>query len=192
MNKSPFFAKHGQIRGEKFFLPASSLLRRCGDMTFRKRTQKNNFLWVLIIFGCFLIPACSQKEVITPSPEFPEPPEWVRTGEAPQIAGAICAIGVAGPTYFRTDAVTSAEEQARGALAKSMAVKISSGMIHIQNEDGGVMDTQTVFEVSAYANEMVLEGSRIMEVWFDEPGWGFAKKPEYTYALACIDANTKP
>ena len=144
------------------------------------------------MISCGLFPACAGKKPIDSGPAFPDPPEWVRTGQAPQVSGSVCAVGVSGPTFFRTDAVIRAEEEARGALARTLTVKIHTGMIHIQDESGGVMDRQTVFEVSAYANEKVLEGARIMEVWFDEPGWGFAQKPEYTYALACIDAKTKP
>jgi len=184
MTNKHLYSFQRNCRGEKALLPAFSISRQTSRNTL--------FLLVLLIALCGVFTACAGKKTIDSEPSFPDPPEWVRTGQAPQVSGSICAVGVAGPTFFRTDAVMRAEEEARGALARTLTVKIHTGMIHIQDEDGGVMDRQTVFEVSAYANEKVLEGARIMEVWFDEPGWGFAQKPEYTYALACIDATTKP
>ena len=46
--------------------------------------------------------------------------------------------------------------------------------------------------VSTYVNEIVLQGSTIIGVWYDPNGAGFAKKPRCTYALVCIDAASLP
>jgi len=135
---------------------------------------------------------CAGKGSKPGDPDLEEisPPTWVLTGSPPEITGAVCAIGVAGPTYFRTDAVDSACESARSALARTLSVRVQTAMLDIQTGGGGRRETQSVVEVSSYVNEVVLEGSKIIEVWYDEQGRGFAQKPDYTYALGCIDAGS--
>ncbi len=124
----------------------------------------------------------------TPLPDAPAPvPDWAQTGNPPDPTGTLCAVGIAGPTFFRFDAVETACDSARSALARSLRVKIQTASLDIQTSESGMKETQTVVEVSSYVNELVLEGSRIVEVWFDKHGEGFARKKSYTYALACID-----
>lgn len=100
----------------------------------------------------------------------------------------VCAIGVAGPTFFRTDAVEKAGDAARTELARTLSVKVQTAMLDVQTTGGGRKESISVVEVSSYVNEVVLDGSRIIEVWYDEYGKGFAQKPNYTYALGCVEA----
>jgi len=146
----------------------------------------------LVLALLFAFVGCAGKGSRTADQDIKEipPPTWVITGSPPEITGAVCAIGVAGPTYFRTDAVESACESARSALARTLSVRIQTAMLDMQAGGGGKRQTQSVMEVSSYVNEVVLEGSKIIEVWYDERGRGFAQKPEYTYALGCIDAGS--
>ena len=123
----------------------------------------------------------------------PGPPEWVVTGRTPEISGwPVCAVGVAGPTYFREDAVEAAVDKARGALARPLQVRIETRSLDIQTERGGRHESQTVMEVASHVNEAVLERSTILGVWYDGPGEGFAKTPQCTYALVCMDQASLP
>ncbi len=141
-------------------------------------------LGLLLITGC----AGTGKKGTHPSDEVPpEAPQWALTGNSPDLPGSVCAVGIAGPTFFRFDAVETACDAARTALASTLKVKIHSTSLDIQTAESGMRDSQTVVEVSSYVNDLVLEGSRIIEVWYDEGGNGFARKQNYTYALACID-----
>ncbi len=114
-------------------------------------------------------------------------PPWALTGNSPHQPGLVCAVGIAGPTFFRFDAVETASDAARSALARTFRVQILASTIDIQTTEGGGRDSQTVVQVASHVNDMVLERSRIVEMWYDEWGTGFVKKPQYTYALACMD-----
>jgi len=115
------------------------------------------------------------------------PPGWALTGNSPDLPGSVCAVGIAGPTFFRFDAVETACDAARSGLARTLRVRIHTTSLDIQTGESGSRDSQSVMQVASYVNDLVLEGSRIVEVWYDESGAGFARKPNYTYALACID-----
>ena len=121
------------------------------------------------------------------------PPDWVITGSPPDVREwPVCAVGFAGPTYFRADGVEAAVESARNELARTLQVRIETRTLDIQTEGGGRRESQTVTEVSSYVNEIVLQGSTIVGVWYDKAGEGFAKHPRCTYALVCIDAASVP
>jgi len=120
------------------------------------------------------------------------PPDWARSGNGPALPGLVCAVGIAGPTFFRFDAVEVACDAARTSLARSLRVRVHTSSLDIQTNESGMKDSQTVVEVASTINDLVLEGSRIVEVWYDEHGAGFARKPSYTYALACIDEAAVP
>ncbi len=122
----------------------------------------------------------------------PPPPEWVLTGKTPERTGEICAIGVAGPTFFKTDAKKIAAEEARCELSRTLQVKIASNTLDIQINESGRKDTQTIFEVSSYLNDIIMEGSRIIEIWYDKSGQGFIKKPNCTYVVTCIEKSSLP
>ena len=83
-------------------------------------------------------------------------------------------------------------ENARNELARALRVRIETSTLDIQTEGGGRRASQTVTEVSSYVNEIVLEGSTIIGVWYDRSGEGFARKPRCTYALVCIDKASLP
>ncbi len=140
----------------------------------------------LLILGCFGTGTETTPDTIL---EAPPPPEWALTGKTPEISGEICAIGVAGPTFFKTDAKKIAAEEARCELARTIHVKIETNTIDIQINDRGLKDTQTVFEVSSYLNDIIMEGSRIIEIWYDKHGKGFIQKPNCTYVITCIEKN---
>lgn len=128
-----------------------------------------------------------QKPEASQSPAPSPAPAWALTGEAPELAGSVCAVGLAGPTYFRTDGVEAAEEDARRALAHTLEVSVKTHMLDIQTGGGGGSSGQSVVEVSSFVNEVVIQGSRIVEVWYDAAGRGFAQKPRCTYALVCVE-----
>lgn len=130
-----------------------------------------------------------------PAPGIPDvpPPSWALTGTVPDSPGGkVCAIGMAGPTYFRSDGVEAAADKARGELARTIQVRISTASLDIQRSAGGGTTSQTVVEVSSAVNRLVLEGSKIAEVWYDPSGRGFAHRPRCTYALVCIDGAALP
>ncbi len=144
-----------------------------------------------------VLAACSgsapERPAVEPEIPRPPPPGWALTGRVPDEGGRrLCAIGIAGPTYFRNDAVEAAAENARGELARSIQVRISTATLDIQRHGGGGTTSQTVVEVSSSVNRLVLEGSTIASVWYDEAGVGFAHKPRCTYALVCIDGAALP
>lgn len=148
-------------------------------------------LALLLALG-LLLPAagCSKSgKNLKPDPsELVTPPNWALTGKTPDIQGVVCAVGVAGPTFFRTDAVEKAGEAARAELARTLSVRVQTAMLDIQSGGGGHKESVSVVQVSSYVNEVVLDGSRIIEVWYDEYGKGFAQKPQFTYALGCIES----
>ena len=119
-------------------------------------------------------------------------PEWALTGNAPETQGSICAVAVAGPTYFRTDGVEAASERARSALAKTLEVEIRSNMVDLQTHDASAHEYQSIVEVSTFASELVLHGAEIVEIWYDEKGIGFGQKPRCIYVLACMDSGSLP
>lgn len=129
----------------------------------------------------------------TPAAEESPPPLWGITGRAPELPQwPVCAIGLGGPTYFRGDGVEAAIENARSELARTLQVRIETRTLDIQTEGGGRRESQTVTEVSSYVNDIVLQGSTIIGLWYDKTGEGFAKKPRCTYALVCIDEASLP
>jgi hypothetical protein len=170
-----------------------------GHSSSRARIQclsvLSRFHAVLLITGLLaigLMPSCAGTgdRGKAPAPVgSADAPDWALTGNTPDPKGTLCAVGMAGPTFFRFDAVETACDSARNALARSLRVKIQTTSLDIQTSESGMKDTQMVMEVASYVNELVLEGSRIEEVWFDEHGKGFARKKNYTYALACIDES---
>jgi hypothetical protein len=99
-------------------------------------------------------------------------------------------VGFAGPTYFRGDGVEAAVERARNELARTLRIRIETSTLDIQTEGGGRRASQTVTEVTSHVNEIVLEGSTIVGVWYDKSGEGFAGKPRCTYALVCVDEDS--
>jgi len=156
----------------------------------RIRLCSGLFTTALLVFF-WLLAGCSgtgSELMREPGQDEPVPPKWVCTGEAPEITGAVCAVGIAGATYFRSDAVKKAAEEARNELARTVAVRVQTAMLDIQTGGGGRRGSRTIMEVSSFVNEIILEGSRIVEVWHDEYGRGFAGISGYTYALACIDS----
>jgi hypothetical protein len=162
----------------------------------RKRRRGSAISWFLLLsaglFTLLLLPGCAGKGKKTAGPDVEAPkeaPHWAVTGNSPNPSGSVCAVGIAGPTFFRFDAVEIACDAARSALARTLKVKIHTTSLDIQTTESGMKDSQTVLEVSSYINDLVLEGSRIVEVWYDEAGTGFARKQNYTYALACIDES---
>ena len=151
--------------------------------------------WILVLVLSYGAAGCAAPgpELGSPPPEEPQPPQWVITGRTPEHdKGSLCAIGVAGPTYFRTDGVEVAVENARAELARTIRIRIESSTLDVQTESGSRRGSQTVMQVSSYVNEMVLQGSTIVGVWYDSPGTGFAKKPRCTYALVCMDEAFLP
>ncbi len=165
-------------------------------------TPQKGYLWARSCISLFiamalcllcLALACSgsgPEQLRGPSPNPQKAPKWVCTGEPPNIPGTLCAVGIAGATYFRSDAVKKAVEEARNELARSVVVKVQTAMLDVQTGGGGRKEYQSIMEVSSFVNEVVLEGSRIVEVWHDKHGMGFAKQPGYTYALICIDSTS--
>ena len=102
-------------------------------------------------------------------------------------------MGFAGPAYFRKDGIEMASEKARVELALTMEVKIQKSVLDIQRNSGnGTRDSQSIMEVTASFNDLILEGSKIVEIWYDEEGKGFGRRPRSTYALACIDLASIP
>lgn len=156
------------------------------------RPFSSSFVSMALGLLCLVL-ACSSsgpEQLKGPGPDTRKAPKWVCTGEAPDIPGALCAVGIAGATYFRSDAVKKAAEEARDELARSVSVKVQTAMFDVETGGGDRKEFRSVMEVSSFVNEIILEGSRIVEVWHDEQGLGFAKQPGYTYALACIDSTS--
>jgi len=83
--------------------------------------------------------------------------------------------------------VEAAIENARGELARTLQVRVETSTLDVQTDRGSGRESQTVIEVSSYVNEIVLQGSTIIDVWYDKRGEGFAKKSRCTYALVCMD-----
>ena len=151
--------------------------------------------WILVLALSLGTAGCAAPgpELGSIPPEEPQPPQWVITGRLPEHdKGSVCAIGFAGPTYFRTDGVEAAVENARTELTRTLQIRIESSTLDIQTEGGSRRGSQTVMQVSSYVNEIVLQGSTIVGVWYDSPGTGFAKRPRCTYALVCMDEASLP
>ncbi len=115
-----------------------------------------------------------------------EVPEWVV--KMPRKNGYICATGAVDPTFYRQDGRVHAAEAARGELAKSIEVQVTSVMYDEQSSaHGRDIDQAVVTQVVGSITEGVLSGSEVLAYWFDDVGT--VSRVGMTYALACMSTS---
>ena len=112
-------------------------------------------------------------------------PDWVM--RTPSLKGNICAVGAVDPTFFRDDGRVNAGKAARGELARTVQVQITSVMYDEQTTRGGWVDQATVEQVVGSISDVVLAGAQVKEVWYDETGR--VSRQGMTYALACMPTD---
>ena len=112
-------------------------------------------------------------------------PDWVN--KTPLEKGKIYAIGVAGVTYYRSDAQKYAAQNAREELSRTLHVRIQSVMVDWSTEKGSYVDKASIQQVSGWATNIAMSGSSILSYWFDENG---AIGPKgFTYCLAVLSLD---
>jgi hypothetical protein len=127
-----------------------------------------------------LVSACSHShaEIIPDEP----PPPWVdrlpRTGQ-------LCAVGFSGPTFYHTDCLKNAADNARGGLAESISVKVKAITIDISDGSSGSYDRDVFVEGSESVSETILNGSEVAAQWIDLQGQ--RGEPKGCFAMVCID-----
>lgn len=112
-------------------------------------------------------------------------PPWV--DRVPEVKGKVCALGTAEPTFYREDGKIYAAEAARNQLAMTIAVRVQSIMVDIQEHDGSYQDSSYVQEAQSFATDAVVAGAQVLSYWYDEVGSRGRKSA--TYALACLSAD---
>ena len=126
------------------------------------------------------VAGCASTPKAKPRPSTPMP-SWV--ADMPAVRGKVYAVGRSGPTFWQQDALSQAQEDARGKLAIALQsnmevltkrVETSSGTAHL--------------DLVKAASDMVLSNSRIEATWVDAAG--VTDLAGTTYALAYVELDS--
>jgi hypothetical protein len=113
------------------------------------------------------------------------PPEW--TQRIPRRPATLCAVGCSGPTFYQTDCLKNAADNARGHLADNISSRIRTVTIDISDGTRGSFSRDVFVEGSESASDAVLKGSEIEAQWLDTQG--LRGQPNSCFCLVCIDLN---
>jgi hypothetical protein len=138
----------------------------------------------LVLFILLIIAGCAETKENIAAPEV-EVPDWVM--KTPFEKGKIYAVGVAGVTYYRSDAQKYAAREAREELSRTLNVRIQSVMVEWTTEKGTYVDKASLQQVAKWATDVALTGSTILAYWYDEHG--VAGPKSFTYALAMLSLD---
>lgn len=138
---------------------------------------------VLSWAGMVWVAGCAGSRSRVEPPE--KPPTWVDA--LPKHSGKLCAIGYSGPTFYQTDCLKNAADNARGHLSQAISVKIRTITIDITDGTRGSYDMDVMVEGSESASESVLNGSEVESQWLDR--FGQRGPDNGCYSLVCIDPS---
>ncbi|NMB74462.1 MAG: hypothetical protein GYA21_04960 [Myxococcales bacterium] len=133
--------------------------------------------------GIMLLSGCGGTRARLEPPE--KPPAWV--DKLPQHTGKLCALGYSGPTFYQTDCLKNAADNARGHLSQAISVKIRTITIDISDGTRGSYDMDVMVEGSESASDTVLNGSEVESQWLDR--FGQRGPDNGCYSLVCIDPS---
>lgn len=141
--------------------------------------MKRLFAMAMLLLSSSCLPAVQAEKA-----DVSGPPDW--TLNLPRDKAKIYAVGISEPAYYRDSAVTTAGENCRKELARSLEIQLSTAMVDRQNTRGQSVDEATVTEVSASVTEKVLQESEAVSVWYDECGAGPMGRKGLTYLLCRV------
>jgi hypothetical protein len=113
------------------------------------------------------------------------PPAWVDI--MPRHDRKLCALGYSGPTFYQTDCLKNAADNARGHLSQSISVSIKTLTLDISDGTRGSFSQDVFVEGSQCASDTVLNGSEVEAQYLDTQGQ--RGTPNGCYSMVCIDSD---
>jgi hypothetical protein len=138
------------------------------------------FGWTLMTL--FLFGGCGPRVIVI---QTGPPPPWV--DKMPKHEKKLCAVGYSGPTFYQTDCLKNAADNARGQLAECISVSIKTITVDISDGTRGSFDQDTFVQGSQSASDCVLNGSEVEAQWLDISGQRGSQNG--CYSMVCIDPN---
>ncbi len=145
--------------------------------------MRRTLVLLLTSAGMACIAGCAGSRSRVEPPE--KPPTWVDA--LPKHPGKLCALGYSGPTFYQTDCLKNAADNARGHLSQAISVKIRTITIDISDGTRGSYDMDVMVEGSESASDTVLNGSEVESQWLDR--FGQRGPDNGCYSLVCIDPS---